>query len=329
MLVTGGAGFIGSAFIRYGLKHIKSVEALINLDLLTYAGNTKNLASIERDPRYTFVRGDICDESLVDKLCREHEIQTIVHFAAESHVDRSIDNAHPFYKTNIGGTLSLLEVVRRHPHIHFHHISTDEVYGSLNMNDSHFHEDSPYRPNSPYAASKAASDHFVRAFANTYNLSTTISHASNNYGPYQFPEKFIPVMIAHLLHKRPLPIYGKGVNVRDWLFVDDHAEALWALLDQAQRGETYAIGGSCEKKNIDLVHLIIEEFAKIRSEEKQPYERLISYVSDRPGHDLRYALNSQKIEHDLGWRPAHDLSSGLHKTIAWYLDNPDWLTNAR
>ncbi len=233
LLVTGGAGFIGSAFIRYGLKQGIGCEKIVNLDLLTYAADLRNLASVENDPRYLFVQGNICDEALVEKICVEMGIDAIVHFAAESHVDRSISGPRAFYETNVGGTIALLEVVRRHPQIHFHHISTDEVYGSL-ASEGVFSEDSPYRPNSPYAASKAASDHFVRAYAHTYGISTTLSHCTNNYGPGQHVEKFIPRMIYGCYHRQPLPLYGSGANVRDWIFVDDHSEAVWTILEKGE-----------------------------------------------------------------------------------------------
>ncbi len=324
-LVTGGAGFIGSSFIRYGLKNIPSCEKIVNLDLLTYAANLDNLASVNEDPRYLFVKGDIADEALVEALCIEHDIEAIVHFAAESHVDRSIRGPRAFYETNVGGTIALLEVVRRHPHIHFHQISTDEVFGSLDLEGS-FTEDTPYRPNSPYSASKAAADHFVRAYAHTYNLSTTISHCTNNYGPGQHVEKFIPLVIACCRLEKPMPVYGKGENVRDWIFVDDHAEAVWMILEKKERGQTYGIGGRCEKRNIDLLHGIIEEFAKINGVDSTPFRRLVQFVPDRPGHDLRYAIDCSKIEREIGWRPLHDFSSGIRKTIAWYLENPTRLS---
>jgi dTDP-glucose 4,6-dehydratase len=323
-LVTGGAGFIGSAFIRYGLKHNLPCEKIINLDLLTYAADLKNLASVETDPRYLFVQGDIRDEGLVEKLCVEHEIDGIVHFAAESHVDRSILEPRSFFETNVGGTLSLLEVVRRQPHVHFHHISTDEVYGAL-AHEGAFSEDSPYRPNSPYSASKAASDHCVRAYAHTYDLSTTISHCANNYGPCQNVEKFIPRMIAGCFHRKPLPIYGEGMNVRDWIFVDDHSEAVWSILEKSERGNIYNIGGECERRNIDLVHSIIHEFASLNEEDPKDFISLITFIGDRPGHDFRYAVDCGKIKQELSWRPVHDLSSGIRKTIAWYLENPERL----
>jgi len=323
-LVTGGAGFIGSAFIRYGLSHHRQCEKIVNLDILTYAADLRNLTSAEADSRYQFVHGDIRDEALVERLCVEHNIDTIVHFAAESHVDRSILGPRAFFETNVGGTLSLLEVVRRQRHIHFHHISTDEVYGAL-THDGTFSEDSPYRPNSPYSASKAASDHFVRAYAHTYGLSTTISHCTNNYGPCQNVEKLIPRMIAGCFHKKPLPIYGEGVNVRDWIFVDDHSEAVWSILEKGEVGNVYDVGGECERRNIDLVHSLIYEFAHLKEKDPKDFMSLITFIGDRPGHDFRYAIDCSKIKQELGWRPLHDLSSGIRKTIAWYLENPERL----
>jgi len=319
LLVTGGCGFIGSAFIRWGLKKVTHCEKIVNLDALTYAGSVRNVASVARDPRYLFVQGDIRDEALVEELCAVHGIDAIVHFAAESHVDRSIAGPRAFYETNVGGTLALLEVVRRRPSIHFHHISTDEVYGSL-MHEGYFSEDSPYAPNSPYAASKAASDHFVRAYARTYGLSTTLSHCSNNYGPYQHEEKLIPKMIYGLYHRAQLPVYGTGVNVRDWIFVDDHVAAVWAILERGKRGQVYAIGGECERKNIDLLHAIIDQFAALRKEDPQELRSLITFVPDRAGHDLRYAIDCSKMKQQLQWLPAQSLESGLRQTIAWYLE---------
>lgn len=323
-LVSGGAGFIGSAFIRYGLMHNPHCEKIVNLDSLTYAADLRNLTSIEKDARYLFVQGDIRDETLVEKLCIQHAIDAIVHFAAESHVDRSILGPRAFFETNVGGTLCLLEVVRRHRHIHFHHISTDEVYGTLS-HEGAFSELSPYRPNSPYSASKAASDHFVRAYAQTYGLSATISHCTNNYGPCQNVEKFIPRMIAGCFHKQSLPIYGEGIHIRDWIFVDDHSAAVWSILEKGQVGHVYDIGGECERRNIDLLHALIDEFARLKQEDPQDLIALITFISDRPGHDLRYAIDCSKIKQELGWRPFHDLSSGMKKTIAWYLENPERL----
>ncbi|MBS0630240.1 MAG: dTDP-glucose 4,6-dehydratase [Verrucomicrobia bacterium] len=315
ILVTGGAGFIGSAFINFLFKN-GPIERVVNLDLLTFVANLKNLAGVEKDPRYRFVHGDILNSALVTELIETEQIEAIVHFAAESHVDRSIEDPLPFYRTNVEGTIALLEVVREFPHIHFHHVSTDEVFGSIE--EGVFTEDSPYRPNSPYAASKAASDHFVRAYAMTYDLLVTISHSSNNYGPSQYREKFIPRMIYGLLRQEPLPVYGDGVNVRDWIHVDDHVEAIWKILRLGKIGEAYNVGGKNELRNIDLLHQLIECFAKVEGQSTQKYLPLITYVKDRPGHDLRYALSSGKIERELGWRPAHQFDQGLENTIQWY-----------
>jgi dTDP-glucose 4,6-dehydratase len=325
LLVTGGSGFIGSSFIRYGLGHIPSCEQIVNLDRLTYAAHPDNLSTIEEDARYVFVQGDIRDETLVEQLLIEHGLDTIVHFAAESHVDRSIAGPNAFYETNVGGTIALLEVVRRYPHVHFHHISTDEVFGSLPLT-GHFSEESRYQPNSPYSASKAAADHFVRAYAHTYGLSTSISHCTNNYGPCQHIEKFIPRMIAGCWHQTLLPVYGNGEHVRDWIFVDDHTEAVWKLLEKKRRGQIYTIGGECEKRNIDLLHAVIDAFAVLKGEDPALYRKLISHVSDRPGHDLRYAIDCTRIKQELGWYPAHDFSSGIQKTVAWYLAHPERLS---
>lgn len=316
ILVTGGAGFIGSAFIRYLLEKT-DVEKVVTLDLLTYAGNKKNLTFALQDSRHEFVHGDIFDSDLVQELIKKYAIDTIVHFAAESHVDRSIEDPLQFYRTNVEGTIVLLEVVRKCPHIHFHHVSTDEVYGSTD--EGRFTEESPYRPNSPYAASKAASDHFVRAYAKTYDLSITISHSSNNYGPCQYPEKFIPKMILNCMEKKHLPIYGRGINVRDWLYVEDHAEALWLILQKGRKGQCYNIGGNFEMKNIDLLQLLIESVAKAKGENSSEYTPLISFVEDRPGHDLRYSLSSEKLQEELGWKPKSSFTEGLEKTVDWYV----------
>lgn len=315
-LVTGGAGFIGSAFIRFGLSQFPQVEKIVNLDLLTYAGSEKNLEGFLQDPRHHFVKGDIRYGALVYQLCQEYEIEAIVHFAAESHVDRSIQDPGIFLETNVRGTFELLEVVRKLPHLHFHHVSTDEVYGSLE--DGYFNEFSPYLPNSPYSASKAASDHFVRAWSHTYGLSTTISHCSNNYGPYQHVEKFIPQMIHNCLRGLPLPVYGEGINVRDWLYVEDHAEALWCILEKGSKGEVYTIGGECEMRNIDLLHCLIDQFADYK--DPAQLHQLITFVKDRPGHDLRYAIDCSKIQKELGWIKRHTLAEGLKKTIQWYAE---------
>ncbi len=329
LLVTGGAGFIGSAFIRYLLKNVKEFEGLcVNFDLLTYAGNLQNLEEVSKDPRYSFQKGDICNQALVDHICEEQEIDTIIHFAAESHVDRSILGPKAFIETNVMGTFNLLEVVRKRPNIHFHHVSTDEVYGCLGETGL-FTENSPYHPNSPYSASKAASDHLVRAYGKTYSISQCISNCSNNYGPYHFPEKLIPLMILNCLNGKPLPVYGKGTNVRDWLYVDDHAKALWMLLKSGVNGETYNIGGEAEWKNLDLIHEIIRILSTVKNVPSKTYENLITYVKDRPGHDFRYAIDCSKIKTEIGWVPEHTFDEGLKKTIHWYLDNTEWIENVQ
>jgi dTDP-glucose 4,6-dehydratase len=313
LLVTGGLGFIGSAFIRFCLRTTEL--KIVNLDAMTYAANEDNLNGFHEHPRYRFIQGNINDITLVNNLLDEQEIDTIVHFAAETHVDRSITSSLPFVESNVLGTISLLEAVRRHPEIHFHHISTDEVYGSLGESGL-FTENSPYRPNSPYSASKAAADHFVRAYAHTYGLSTTISHCTNNYGPGQHREKFIPLMITHCLESKPLPVYGRGANIRDWIYVDDHAEAVWEILQKGRRGEAYGIGGNCEKTNLELLHLLIDILAQETGENYRP---LIRFVSDRPGHDYRYAIDNSKIERELGWKPKTKLEDGLRKIIRKFI----------
>jgi len=319
LLVTGGAGFIGSSFIRMVLGRNEGIEKLVNLDLLTEAANLKNLSSIEDDPRYVFVRGNILNGALVEELIRLHNIDAIIHFAAESHVDRSIENPISFYRTNVEGTLVLLELVRRFPKIHFHHVSTDEVFGSIESGE--FTENSPYKPNSPYAASKAAADHFVRSYANTYGISVTISHSSNNYGPGQHVEKFIPRMLQGCFNKEKLPVYGDGKNVRDWIYVEDHVEAIWLIVNEAKRGEAYNIGGHFAMRNIDLLKQLIDRFAKKQGDSTAPYIDLITFITDRPGHDFRYALSSKKIQKELGWIPRHQFEQGIEKTIAWYIEN--------
>ncbi len=329
ILVTGGAGFIGSAFIRYILKKVTGYQGIcLNFDLLTYAGNLQNLQGIDKDPRYRFYQGDIKNEAFVEHLCRENEIDTIIHFAAESHVDRSILGPQAFIETNILGTFHLLQVIRKMPHIHFHHVSTDEVYGCLG-DEGFFTETTAYSPNSPYSASKASSDHLVRAYEKTYGLSTCISNCSNNYGPYHFPEKLIPLMIINCLSQKPLPVYGKGTNIRDWLYVDDHAKALWMLLQYGQKGETYNVGGEEEWRNIDLIHEIIGILAEIKGVSKGQYEKLITYVQDRPGHDFRYAIDCTKIKREIGWQPDHNFSQGIRETILWYINNPQWIENVQ
>ena len=327
ILVTGGAGFIGSAFIRYLLEKEQAFQGTcVNLDALTYAGNLENLKSVSSDPRYIFEKGDICNEGLVTHLCQEHEIDTMIHFAAESHVDRSILGPQAFVETNILGTFHLLEVIRKIPKIHFHHVSTDEVYGSLGETGL-FTEETPYQPSSPYSASKASSDHLVRAYAHTYNVSTCVSNCSNNYGPFQFPEKLIPVIVQNCLERKPLPVYGKGVNVRDWLYVEDHAKALLMLLRNGRKGETYNIGGEAEARNIDLIHQIIWIISEIQDIPPKELEQLITFVKDRPGHDLRYAIDCSKIKRELLWTPSHTLVEGLRSTVQWYMDNLAWVQN--
>lgn len=311
LLVTGGAGFMGSAFIRFVLKQENFQGHVTNLDLLTYAGNLDNLESVKDCENYSFYHGDIQDEALLEQIQKERPIDAIVHFAAETHVDRSITGPDAFVQTNIMGTYHLLEFVRRHPEIHIHHISTDEVYGALGK-EGVFTEASPYKPNSPYSASKAASDHLVRSYGVTYKISTTISHASNNYGPGQYPEKFIPLMIQNILDQKPLPVYGAGENIREWLFVEDHARAIWTILLNGKKGEVYNIGGGSELKNIDLLHLLIEVMEEVTGEKVD--RDLITYVTDRPGHDYRYAMDGAKVQ-QLGYRPIWPLKAGLRETV--------------
>lgn len=317
LLVTGGAGFIGSAFIRFLMQTEKFIGNIVNYDLLTYAADPNSLSSIEYDSRYTFVKGDICDKDMLKKVCVENEIDAIIHFAAESHVDRSISKPEIFLKTNIEGTFTILEVVKE-LNIHIHHVSTDEVYGSLG-DEGFFTEESPYRPNSPYSASKAASDHFVRSYIKTYGISATISHCANNYGPFQFREKFIPSMIFSCINKKPFPVYGKGENIRDWLFVEDHVEAIYTILQKGEKGQVYDIGSNQEKRNIDLLHLIIEQYCNITKDSSDFYYDLITYVEDRKGHDYRYAIDGSKMKNTLNWQPKVDLITGLQKTIHWYI----------
>ncbi|HET9957658.1 MAG TPA: dTDP-glucose 4,6-dehydratase [Polyangiaceae bacterium] len=327
LLVTGGSGFIGSAFIRWLFAQPSYSGKIVNLDLLTYAANPDNVSQVPAD-RYTFVHGDILDGKLVEETCRAHGVDTVVHFAAESHVDRSIHGPGVFMHTNILGTYRLLEVVRALPGVHFHHVSTDEVYGSLGP-QGYFTETTPYQPNSPYSASKAASDHLVRAYAHTYGVSVTISNCSNNYGPYQFPEKLIPLMIMNLLEGKPLPIYGDGSNVRDWLYVDDHAEAIWLILQQAKSGETFNVGGNAEWPNLQLVHKLMDVVAELTGRSREALQKQITFVADRPGHDRRYAIDCSKLQSQLGWTQRENIDSGLRKTVRWYLDNPLWLERVR
>ncbi|HEY5373771.1 MAG TPA: dTDP-glucose 4,6-dehydratase [Polyangiaceae bacterium] len=328
VLVTGGCGFIGSAFVRFLLGQAAFKGRVVNLDLLTYAANPDNVATVAASERYVFVQADIGDAQAVAKVCREQAVDTIVHFAAESHVDRSILGPGAFVQANIVGTYQLLEVVRALPQIHFHHVSTDEVYGSLGPTGL-FTETTPYDPSSPYSASKAASDHLVRAYARTYGLSTTLSNCSNNYGPYQFPEKLIPLMIMNLCDGKPLPVYGTGANVRDWLYVDDHVEAIWAIVQRGQRGETYNIGGEAEWANLALLHKLIEVVARATGREVEALKQQITFVTDRPGHDARYAIDCSKLKSELGWTQRHDIETGLVETVRWYLDNPEWIQRVK
>jgi dTDP-glucose 4,6-dehydratase len=328
LLVTGGAGFIGSAFIRRLFRERQFTGKIVNLDLLTYAGNPENLTGAVDPARYMLVRGDIGDQQLVDGLCEQHGIDAIVNFAAESHVDRSILGPGVFVQTNIVGTFALLEVVRKRPRIHFHHVSTDEVYGSLG-DTGLFTEQTPYDPSSPYSASKAASDHLVRAYQRTYGLSTTVSNCSNNYGPYHFPEKLIPLMILNLFEGKELPVYGDGLNVRDWLFVDDHAEALWVILTRGKVGETYNVGGNNEWTNIAIVKKLIELVATTTGRARSDLEALIRFVKDRAGHDRRYAIDSSKLQRELDWQPRYTLEVGLAETVRWYAENTAWVSGVR
>ena len=336
ILVTGGAGFIGSNFILDWLA--ATDEPVVNIDALTYAGNLRNLAALDGDPRHVFVRGDICDGALVRGLLAGHRPRAIVHFAAESHVDRSIHGPAAFMRTNVEGTFALLEAAREHwsrlavsdqAAFRFHHVSTDEVYGSLAPGAPAFTESHAYEPNSPYAASKAASDHLVRAWHHTYGLPVLTSNCSNNYGPFHFPEKLIPLMIVNALAGRPLPVYGDGLNVRDWLYVGDHASAIRTVLERGRPGETYNVGGWNEQANIDIVHRVCELLDELRPAPEGSYRRLVTFVKDRPGHDRRYAIDARKIERELGWRPAATFDTGIRKTVRWYLDHPEWVADVQ
>lgn len=319
LLITGGAGFIGSAFVRMICHPSFGIERIVNLDLLTYAADLRYLKVCEKDPRYFFIRGDISNGALIEEICLTHKINTIVHFAAESHVDRSITDPFLFYRTNVGGTVTLLEIIRRMPHIHFHHVSTDEVYGSIE--EGTFTEESPYRPNSPYAASKAASDHFVRAYHHTYGVSVTLSHSGNNYGPCQNEEKFIPRMIKSCMKEDSFPIYGNGKNVRDWIFVEDHVTAIWEIIRNGEKGESYNISSGIEVCNIDLVHLIIDRFCKLMKKDADSLQRCITFVADRPGHDFRYSLSAKKCTQTLNWQPRCPFDQGIDRTIQWMLQS--------
>ena len=334
ILVTGGAGFIGSNFVLDWLSG--SDEPVVNLDALTYAGNRANLASLDGDARHIFVHGDICDRERVDRLLAQHRPRAIVHFAAESHVDRSIHGPGEFMRTNVTGTFTLLEAARGYwgtlqgeekAAFRFHHVSTDEVYGSLKPTDPPFAETNAYEPNSPYSASKAASDHLVRAWHHTYGLPVLTTNCSNNYGPYHFPEKLIPLIIVNALAGKPLPVYGDGQQVRDWLYVKDHCAAIREVLARGRLGETYNIGGWNEKPNIDIVRTVCALLDEMQPDAAGPYERLITYVKDRPGHDRRYAIDARKIERELGWKPAETFDTGIRKTVRWYLDNQPWVQN--
>lgn len=329
ILVTGGAGFIGSHVVRRLVTHYPDYQ-IINLDVLTYAGNLENLRDIEEYANYTFVRGDICDANLIDKIFEMYAIDHVIHLAAESHVDRSIMDPLVFVRTNVLGTANLLQTAKKHwagkfEDKLFYHVSTDEVYGSLPLDGGMFTEETPYDPRSPYSASKASSDHLVRAYYHTYHMPVVISNCSNNYGPNHFPEKLIPLMIHNIIHKKPLPIYGKGENVRDWLYVEDHAYAIDTILHKGKIGETYNIGGHNEWKNIDIVHLLCDLIDDKSGRQKGESRQLISFVTDRAGHDLRYAIDASKIKNELGWVPVETFETGIVKTIDWYLENQTWL----
>jgi dTDP-glucose 4,6-dehydratase len=338
ILVTGGAGFIGSNFIHFIFNKTKFHGRIINVDKLTYAGNLENLVEIERElggERYFFEKVDIVDFYNLKKIFKKYAIDTVVNFAAESHVDRSIFGPKEFVQTNIMGIFNLLEVARESweeekekGDVLFHHISTDEVYGSVEEG-KYFYEDTSYRPNSPYSASKASSDHLVRAYYKTYGLPVTISNCSNNYGPYQFPEKLIPLMILNIIKEKDLPVYGDGKNIRDWLYVEDHCQAIWEIIKHGRVGETYNIGGENEWQNIRLVNFLCEKIAKIKGKDKDYYKKLITFVKDRPGHDRRYAINCDKIKKELGWGRQFDFEKGLDSTIKWYINNQVWVDRVK
>ncbi|BDR14792.1 dTDP-glucose 4,6-dehydratase [Vibrio sp. STUT-A11] len=334
ILVTGGAGFIGSAVVRHIINHTQ--DSVVNLDKLTYAGNLESLTEVSDNTRYAFEQVDICDRAELDRVFEQHQPDMVMHLAAESHVDRSIDGPAAFIETNIVGTYALLESARaywnqldskKQAAFRFHHISTDEVYGDLDSIDELFTEDTSYAPSSPYSASKASSDHLVRAWQRTYGFPTIITNCSNNYGPYHFPEKLIPLMILNALKGKPLPVYGDGMQIRDWLFVEDHARALYKVVTEGSIGETYNIGGHNEKANIDVVQTIcelLEELVPTKPQGVVHYRDLITFVKDRPGHDVRYAIDASKIERDLGWTPQETFETGLRKTVMWYLTNENW-----
>ena len=334
IVITGGAGFIGSHVVRLFVNKYPDYR-IINLDKLTYAGNLANLKDIEHKPNYKFVKMDICDFEALYQLMHDEKVDGIIHLAAESHVDRSIKDPFTFAKTNVMGTLALLQAAKLYweslPEGYegkrFYHISTDEVYGSLAFNDELFTEQTPYSPHSPYSASKASSDHFVRAYHDTYGMPTIVTNCSNNYGPYQFPEKLIPLFINNIRHRKPLPVYGKGENVRDWLYVEDHARAIDLIFHEGKVAETYNIGGFNEWKNIDLIKVMIKTVDRILGNPEGHSLELITYVTDRPGHDARYAIDSSKLKRELGWEPSLQFEEGIEKTVRWYLDNQAWLDN--
>ena len=331
ILITGGAGFIGSHVVRLFVKRYPEYH-IVNLDLLTYAGNLENLKDVEGEPNYTFVRGDICDYERMVELFREYDIDGVIHLAAESHVDRSIKDPFTFARTNVMGTLSLLQAAKvswegNYEGKLFYHISTDEVYGALEFDDTLFIEQTKYDPHSPYSASKASSDHFVRAYHDTYGMPTIVTNCSNNYGPYQFPEKLIPLFINNIRKGKSLPVYGKGENVRDWLYVEDHARAIDTIFHKGKVAETYNIGGFNEWRNIDLIKVVIKTVDRLLGNEEGHSLGLITYVTDRLGHDARYAIDSRKLQRELGWEPSLQFEEGIEKTVKWYLDNQEWLDN--